>query len=1146
VNWRKVSLWSLGGVLALLLIATSALFLVDLGIFKPQIEQWVSDKTGRHFTIEGQFEVSLGGQSVVVAKDVRLANANWSDDAYMLELGYVEVRVNTLSLLAGRIEIDLIRLDDTSIRLERIDDITPNWELIAASPDAAKTSGDEKINWLVRQIDIERLHVVYLSPDRTGPLDLRIERLSQQHRDDDYLELTMDASIGERDVSLTAEAGTWNALLEQKDVEYELRAQLDTLVIESKGRIDDLIAPRKPVLSFSAKGPDVNNLARLLQIPERGEGDINLSGSLAAPDNGNLVLSVDGNLGRIQAEGAGYFSDLQDLEQFAIDLDVSGPDVGHILGFMGIQQLLGVAFELNLRAERQGPMVIVRQAHLSIAEAGLDLSAHLPEFPSLANSRLHFEIVGERFEQFREVLKLPGGATGPYSLAFDLNLSEDGVEVLQLDIESSLLKLEADGQLSSAPNYVGSELQLEAELKSLADISAAYGFGSFSDRPLTIKGRMSLAEGGIETRGPVSIRSRDLVANVDGFLALTAGVIGSDLSFQLGGSSLAALADEFASIEYIPAEAYELEGRVQLRPGDYRLDAIRGVVGRSSVAVDGVINSSDPLAGTELTFKSEGPAIEELTGAIKQLDIRPGPYSLGATLSLANDAIRFDDIDYSRERGQIQGDLRLAFPESGIEADFDLQASGGDLQSLVGKEGKVVIFEAPFSIDARGMLRGTRVSLDRLNLAVGEAKANASGDLSFGEMSRSTKFSVDINIPNLAALGSVNGRRMREQSLTLNANVDGGGGLLRIDDLTAKLGDSDIRGKLRFEKGDVPNLNVEVQSDSVRFAPLMEEQELEYDPTPVFDDGRLIPDIEIPFDRLRNLNARIRIDIGELQRDALHVTDLKTDLELLDGELTLHEFSVQPPAGWIQARGSLGPADGSGKATFSAAGRDVSFGMSKHNTDLKGRSNLEMNLESSGTNIRSLAANLDGVLFVHSTNIIVPENRFLKRLYGDMLTEIVSTINPFSKSSTNNLLDCVVLPLEITKGALITKPFALVLNSNARMVIKSSINLRTEKLSMSFNTTPRKGITISAGEILNPYVKVVGTLARPTLAVDEQGVLITGGVAVATGGLSILAKAAWQRLARDKEPCQTAVEQSLEAISSRFPDFTAPDGAQAN
>jgi len=1130
----------------LLLIGTTALFIVDLGVFKPQIEQWVSDKTGRQFAIEGDLDVLLGEQSLVIAKDIRLANADWSDEAFMLELGEVEVRINTWALLAGRIEVDLVRLDNTHIRLERIDDHSPNWKLITASPDAAQTPDDEKIIWLVRQIDVERLHVTYLSPDRTGPLDLRVERLVQQHRDDDFLELSLDGSIGERNVSLTAEAGSWHALLEQKDVKYELNAQLDTVHIVSQGRIDDLMAPRKPVLSFSVNGPNVNDLARLLRVEERGSGDIDLSGSLAAADNGQLVLSVEGNLGRVRVNAAGYFSDLQDLEHFDIDLSMSSPDVGQILGLLGVQELAGVAFELSLDAERHGPSVLIRQGHVSIAEAELDFSARLPKFPSLDDSGLHLELVGKRFEQFREILNLPGGATGPYSLAFDLNLAEDGVEVLQLDIESSLLKLAADGQLSNAPDYVGSELQLEAELKSLADISAAYGFGSFSDRPLTIKGAMSLAEGGIETRGPVNIRSRDLVANVDGFLALTAGLIGSDLSFQLGGSNLVALVNEFASVEYIPAEAYELEGRVQLRPGDYRLDAIRGVVGRSSVAVDGVVNSSDPLAGTELTFRSEGPAIEELTGAIEQLDIRPGQYSLGATLSLANDAIRFGDIDFSRERGQIQGDLKLAFPESGIEADFDLQASGSDIQSLVGKEGKVLIFEAPFSIDARGMLRGTRVSLDRLNLAVGEAKANASGDLSFGEMSRSTKFSVDINIPNLAALGSVNGRRMREQVFAVNANVDGGGGLLRIDDLKAKLGESDIRGNVRLEKGDVPSLNVEVSSDSLRYAPLLEDQEMEYDPTPVFDDGRLIPDIEIPFDLMRNLNARIRIDIGELQRDALHVTDLRTDLELLDGDLTLHELSFQAPAGWIQARGSLGPADGSGKAAFAAAGRDVAFGMSKHDTDLKGRSDLDINLESSGTNIRSLAANLDGILFVHSSNIIVPENRFLKRLYGDMLSEIVSTINPFSKSSTYNQLDCVVLPLEISKGRLISKPFALVLNANVRMVISSSINLGTEKLSLQFQTTPRKGITISAGEILNPYVKIVGTLANPTLAVDEQGVLISGSVAVATGGLSILAKAAWKRLARDKNPCRTAAEQSVEAIGDRFPEFVAPIDPQTN
>jgi len=235
-----------------------------------------------------------------------------------------------------------------------------------------------------------------------------------------------------------------------------------------------------------------------------------------------------------------------------------------------------------------------------------------------------------------------------------------------------------------------------------------------------------------------------------------------------------------------------------------------------------------------------------------------------------------------------------------------------------------------------------------------------------------------------------------------------------------------------------------------------------------------------------------------------------------------------------------------GKAAITVSGRGFAFGLSDLDTNINVRNDVDINLESTGANTRSLAANLNGIIFINSTNIIVPENQFLKRLYGDMLNEIVSAINPFSKSSTNNQLDCIVLPLEIADGGLITRPFALILNSNVRMVINSAINLQTEKLSVQFQTTPRKGLTISAGEVLNPYVKVVGTLAKPTLAVDEKGVLITGGTAVATGGLSILAKAAWQRLVRDKDPCRAAAEKSVEALGDRFPDFSQPADAAVN
>ena len=102
---------------------------------------------------------------------------------------------------------------------------------------------------------------------------------------------------------------------------------------------------------------------------------------------------------------------------------------------------------------------------------------------------------------------------------------------------------------------------------------------------------------------------------------------------------------------------------------------------------------------------------------------------------------------------------------------------------------------------------------------------------------------------------------------------------------------------------------------------------------------------------------------------------------------------------------------------------------------------------------------------------------------------------------------------------------------------KSNINLKTEEIRVGIRTTPRRIMSISAGELINPYVQVIGTLAKPQLAVDEAGVLITGGAAVATGGLSLLAKGLWDRLSKSGDPCKQVTEAALSQLGNRMPDL---------
>jgi len=82
------------------------------------------------------------------------------------------------------------------------------------------------------------------------------------------------------------------------------------------------------------------------------------------------------------------------------------------------------------------------------------------------------------------------------------------------------------------------------------------------------------------------------------------------------------------------------------------------------------------------------------------------------------------------------------------------------------------------------------------------------------------------------------------------------------------------------------------------------------------------------------------------------------------------------------------------------------------------------------------------------------------------------------------------------------------------------IDLKTERIDIQFKAAPRSGIGLSAAGLVHPYVKVGGSLAQPGLVFDSTGALISGGAAVATSGLSIVAKSLFDRVSGAvTDPC---------------------------
>ena len=501
----------------------------------------------------------------------------------------------------------------------------------------------------------------------------------------------------------------------------------------------------------------------------------------------------------------------------------------------------------------------------------------------------------------------------------------------------------------------------------MGQIGAAYGLARLPDRPIEIVGGAEWTKDGIRTVDSLQVTVDNLVARVDGVIKPVKGLLGSDLKFALVGPDLAMLVGAFGDSESVPAKPYSINGRLQLRNDGYRFRDVVGNVGSSDVQIDGLLVPRDGITGSRFTFEAGGPAFEEVIDQIGDLKVHQGPYELSGSVLFKPDAIDFDDVELDRSGGNLDFEFELGIPVSRRWANLDIRARGNDVRTLLRGFEDFDADETPFLIDVRVTLRDTAVAFDRLDINIGDATLSARGELEFLGDTAATEFQMSVSIPNLAKLGTFNDYRMREQSFTLNGNVTGGDGELAIDDLVATLGESDINGKIRYRAGDVPYLDVDIMSDSILFAPILEEkeQEQEYDPEPEFEDGRLIPDILVPFDAMKKFDVSVDIDIGEVQRDTLHIRDFRLQAEMHDGILDVPVAGFRARSGGIVSKARLAPGEsGEGMASVELVARDFAVGMGNFNLDLAMTSDIDVKLDSTGADLRSLFGNANGVFFL--------------------------------------------------------------------------------------------------------------------------------------------------------------------------------------
>lgn len=365
-----------------------------------------------------------------------------------------------------------------------------------------------------------------------------------------------------------------------------------------------------------------------------------------------------------------------------------------------------------------------------------------------------------------------------------------------------------------------------------------------------------------------------------------------------------------------------------------------------------------------------------------------------------------------------------------------------------------------------------------------------------------------------------------------------------ITHLNALLGDSDIVGSVVFNlSGKQLLVGAELSSQKLDLRPFFlktDKKTPETHPSGKHTPKRekVFPSEPLSLDRLRAIDGHITMKAKYLQIPSLSLTNFNTDLLLANGNLSAKELKFFISGGMINGQFNLRTQGkiADFKLNLMVDQLDVGSLIKALGAKqmLEGKLDAEIELNGRGRSVAEWMAGLNGRTFVVLGQGRL-HNRYLPILGSDLAESLLWLINPFKKEEDYTVLNCFVNGFEIKNGLAVCS--ALVLDTNDTSIVGGGqINLKEEKLNLSFQPSPKKGVgvsglgklSLSLGELAKPF-KLGGTLAHPSLTIDLKKTLITVGTAV--GGMALwgpagLLAALASANSGDKNPCLTAIEKA--------------------
>jgi uncharacterized protein involved in outer membrane biogenesis len=845
-----------------------------------------------------------------------------------------------------------------------------------------------------------------------------------------------------------------------------------------------------------------------------------------------VTAEVVANLGDLSVTGNGRIDSLQDLRRPELAVELQGPDIDYAFELLKVPAFTSgpLMLSANLASDDTRTTVDVRGA---LGEFDTELVGWLDDLAAPRTLDFRFGADGPDAHRIAALFGFSRMPALPFDVAGKVTRNAERAEFDDIVLTVGNTSLNIDGSLATLMPPGGGTLDISVrgdDIAAFRELLALPGVleGSFDIRAtveqhdseparLVAKGRIG------EITEDITVRfgaAEDLQGT-----RVTASIDGPDL--RLIGNIL--------GVEPVPAEPFSIDAEAVYEIDTTRIVSASVRVGDRRIAAQGLLDHDFPGSQTALSIEFEfADAAAALTGFGVE-GAPPVPASGGFRVRLDDGMARIDDIEAVLGPAEIAGSLSAALASPADRFDIDLTVAADDAADLLGPEQLLRLSASPLDVGLSARRQDTQIVIRDARVALGDAIARAQGTIDGPPDFGATRLSVELDVPNLADIGELASGPLPNLPLRVSGQFEGDTESISGTGMNASLGDSDIALDFRYTRAEeLPELQLDLASRSIDLRPFSSAEQESETAADADDDGRLIPDFELPVDLLARGRGKASVHIDELLTSRARYSDVSLIGELSDSAVRIERLALKGKRGELSAGISYLPDNDTYVLDTRIEGERLILAPLEEREDLsvmRPAYKVDADLTSRGTGLRSILAGLDGRILIQTEGGVIPDSSsWLRNLVmGDFIDQIVGAINPLDRRDDSLRIECAVAMLDATDGVISGNPALVVRTDTVNAFIKAKVDLDTEALDLDLNVQQRRGLGLSLSDVINPYTKVTGTLAAPKIVLDQKGAVVQGGAAVATGGLTILAKGLRNRLFAESDPCAAALEAWREA-----------------